>query len=100
MPSSALTLKGSGYLNPAASRAVTSVASSSRTTIAGRVAELRLGRLVDPGEVVDEEAGVVGHGRHVGGVALVELFEPRAVEADPVEVGEVRILAGLPAAGR
>jgi hypothetical protein len=35
----------------------------------------------------------------VGGVALVELFQARAVQVDPIEVGEVGVFAGLPAAG-
>ena len=68
--------------------------------VAGRVAELGLGRLVDAGEVVDEPAARVVHVGGVGGVALVELLEARAVEVDPVEVRVVGILAGLPAAGR
>ncbi len=68
--------------------------------VPGRVAELRLRGRVDPGEVVDEEAGRIVHGCRVRGVALVELPQARAVEADPVEVGVVGVLAGLPAAGQ
>jgi hypothetical protein len=80
MPSSALTLNGSGYLKPAA--------------------ELGLRGLVDAGEVIHEKAGRVVHFGVVGGVALVQLFEARAVQVDTVEMRVVGVLGRLPAAGR
>ena len=73
MPSSALTLYGSGNLKPASSEGRDVGRLELEEEVAGRVAELGLRGLVDPGEGVDEEPARVVDLGGVRGVALVEL---------------------------
>ena len=100
MPSSAFTVKASGYLKPASSSADTSVFSRSITLLPGGVVEHGLGRRVDARRVVHEERVLVVHRHRVRRVARIQQLHRARVEVHAVEVLEVRILARFPADGR